>query len=57
MNIVMQEDEKDKEKQGEPAHVERLFSRAARSSWPVRSMTSWRSARSHMMALAEESDA
>ena len=58
MNTVMQEDEKDKEKQGEPAHVERLFfkSRTIIVAGPINDKLAQRTV-THMIALAEESDA
>ena len=58
MNIFMQEEEKDKEKQGEPAQVERLFfkSRTIIVAGPINDKLAQRTV-THMMALAEESDA
>ena len=58
MNIFMQEEEKDKEKQGEPAQVERLFfkSRTIIVAGTINDKLAQRTV-THMMALAEESDA
>ncbi|MEZ5792741.1 MAG: ATP-dependent Clp protease proteolytic subunit [Nitratireductor sp.] len=54
----MQEEEKDKEKQGEPAQVERLFfkSRTIIVAGAINDKLAQRTV-THMMALAEESDA
>ncbi|MEZ5801594.1 MAG: ATP-dependent Clp protease proteolytic subunit [Nitratireductor sp.] len=58
MNIFMQDEETSKEKQGEPAQVERLFfkSRTIIVAGTINDKLAQRTV-THMMALAEESDA